>query len=88
VSVIGGHVYRGSALPGLRGAYVFGDLQARGRLFVATRSENGRWPIRVVEATGGGLDRILSFGRDDAGEVYVLGTAGGDGKFHRVVPAG
>ncbi|WP_433627051.1 PQQ-dependent sugar dehydrogenase [Halomicrococcus sp. NG-SE-24] len=88
VSVIGGHVYRGSTLPGLRGAYVFGDLRAKGRLFVATRSENRPWPIRVVEVAGDGLDRILSFGRDDAGELYVLRTAGGDGRLHRVVPAG
>jgi glucose/arabinose dehydrogenase len=89
-SVIGGYVYRGSALPGLEGAYVFGDLSAGGRLFAATRPEgDGLWPTQVVEVAGGDtLDRILSFGRDPDGEVYVLGTGADGGGFHRVVPVG
>jgi glucose/arabinose dehydrogenase len=87
VSVIGGVVYRGDALPGLRGTYLFGDYAAGGRLFAATRPDDGgRWPVRVVdvEADAGGLDRLLSFGRDDDGEAYVLGSGG----LHRVVPVG
>lgn len=80
-SVIGGHVYRGTALSGLEGAYVFADLDADGRLFVATRPEDGGdglWPTRVVEVAGtdgGKLQRIFSFGRDESGAVYVLGSA-------------
>ncbi|WP_313691414.1 PQQ-dependent sugar dehydrogenase [Halorarum halobium] len=92
ISVIGGTVYRGSALPGLAGRYVFGDLQAGGRLFLASPSEGGgRWStsvLPVADDDAGKLERILSFGRDAEGEVYVLGTGADGGGVHRVVPAG
>ncbi|WP_368410729.1 sorbosone dehydrogenase family protein [Haladaptatus salinisoli] len=92
ISVIGGYVYRGSALPAMRGTYVFGDLQAEGRLFVATRPDDGGlWPTRVVAVAGNAgskVERIFSFGRDDSGEMYVLGTGADGGGLHRIVPAG
>ncbi|WP_435144335.1 PQQ-dependent sugar dehydrogenase [Halobaculum sp. P14] len=92
VSVIGGHVYRGDAIPGLRGTYVFGDLDADGRLFAATppADGDGLWPTRVVDVAdedAAKLGRILSFGRDAAGELYVLGTGTNGGGVHRLVPA-
>jgi glucose/arabinose dehydrogenase len=90
ISVIGGHVYRGSALPSLAGRYVFGDLRADGRLFVATPPDgDGLWPtaaVDVVSADAGKLGRILSFGRDADGEVYVLGTGQDGGGLHRIAP--
>ncbi|USZ69287.1 PQQ-dependent sugar dehydrogenase [Halorussus salilacus] len=89
-SVIGGYVYRGSALPDLDGAYVFADLSADGRLFVATPTDEGQWPIRVVEVAGddaGKLGRVFSFGSDGDGEVYVLGSGEDGGGVHRLVPA-
>ncbi|WP_425490703.1 PQQ-dependent sugar dehydrogenase [Haloprofundus salilacus] len=89
-SVIGGYVYRGSALPQLQGAYVFGDLDASGRLFVARRPEDqGMWPTRVVDAVGAGsetLSRIFSFGRSPSGELYVLGGTFDGGALYRIVP--
>jgi glucose/arabinose dehydrogenase len=93
VSVIGGHVYRGSEIPGLFGRYVFGDLNAGGRLFVATPSDGeGLWETAVVvghfDDDGGTLERILSFGRDADGNLYVLGVGSDDGGLHRIVPAG
>ncbi|QLG29365.1 PQQ-dependent sugar dehydrogenase [Halorarum halophilum] len=91
VSVIGGHIYRGSAMPGLQGRYVFGDLGAGGRLFVASRPDDGgQWSTEVIPVTDDDaekLDRILSFGRDAAGEVYMLGIGENGGGLHRVVPA-
>jgi len=89
VSVIGGYVYRGSTLPALEGAYVFGDFLPEGRLFAATRPDDGDglWPTTVLEIDGEtSLERLLSFGRDDEGEVYALGTATGGGGVFRVVP--
>ncbi|WP_458187784.1 PQQ-dependent sugar dehydrogenase [Haladaptatus sp. NG-WS-4] len=91
VSVIGGHVYRGASVPALDGTYLFGDYQAAGRLFAATRPDDGGlWPTELVEVAGedeNKLDLLLSFGRDDDGEMYVLGIGTDGGGFHRVVPA-
>ncbi|MFC4448644.1 PQQ-dependent sugar dehydrogenase [Halorussus aquaticus] len=90
VSVIGGHVYRGSALPDLTGAYVFADLSADGRLFAATPTEGGLWPTRVLPVAGDDAEkvgRVYSFGRAPDGELYVLGSGSDGGGLHRVVPA-
>ncbi len=89
VAVIGGYVYRGSDLPALEGAYVFGDLQAAGRLFAASRpDDDGLWPTTVVELPddGANLEQILAFGRDGDGEVYVLGVGEDGGGLFRIVP--
>ncbi|HVF15140.1 MAG TPA: PQQ-dependent sugar dehydrogenase [Acidimicrobiales bacterium] len=71
-SVTGGYVYRGAAIPGLTGAYVFGDY-CRGEL-LAVRQSGGR----VVEEVDLGLtvDGLSSFGQDSAGELYALSLAG------------
>ncbi|WP_435348430.1 PQQ-dependent sugar dehydrogenase [Haloarchaeobius sp. HRN-SO-5] len=87
-SVIGGYVYRGSAIPGLSGRYVFGDLRPDGRLFVASRPDgDGRWPTDTLDVAGDGLQRLLSFGRDRDGELYALGIGADGGGLYRVVPA-
>jgi hypothetical protein len=97
ISVIGGNVYRGSSVPGLGGTYVFGDLQADGRLFVATpeagaaRGEvegDGLWPTRVLDVADGDrkLERVLSIARDGDGELYVLGTGREGGAVYRIAP--
>ncbi|PSP80224.1 sugar dehydrogenase [Halobacteriales archaeon QS_1_68_20] len=86
-AVVGGEVYRGSAVPGLVGRYVFGDLVPEGRLFVATPPEDGdEWSTAMVELAGGPdrIGRLLAFGRDEDGEVYVIG----DDSVSRIAPAG
>jgi glucose/arabinose dehydrogenase len=70
ISVIGGYVYRGDALPALKGEYVFADWNANGELFVATPQAEGEWPTRVL-STAGDFARVLAFGRDE-GDLYVL----------------
>ena len=89
ISVIGGNVYRGTEVPSLVGRYVFGDWGANGRLFVATPSgDDGLWEASVVQVTpGDALQRLLAFGRDENGELYVLGTGADGGGLHRIVPA-
>jgi len=89
VAVIGGHVYRGSALAELEGRYVFGDFVPEGRLFVATPADgDGLWETVAVElADAEKLTRALAFGRDESGEVYVLGTGSDGGGLFRPVPA-
>ena len=90
ISVIIGNVYRGSAIPGLAGQFVFGDYVAGGRLFVATPQDgDGLWPtaaVPITEADAGNLQQILSFGRDGS-EMYVLGIGENGGGVYRLVPA-
>lgn len=70
-SVVGGYVYRGAAIPDLRGAYVFGDFyHAPLRALVPA----GR-RVRHIEL-GVQVDNLASFGEDAAGELYVLSLAG------------
>jgi glucose/arabinose dehydrogenase len=72
-SVIGGYVYRGDAAPALRGQYFFSDFCAG---FLHSLDAAAVAPEPVEWATPE-LGRVLSLGRDAAGEVYVL-TAAGD----------
>ena len=77
VSVIGGYLYDGEAMPAFEGEYLFADWQARGRLFAASERDDGLWETRVVDV---GSDaefgpNVLSFGRDTNGELFVCTTA-------------
>lgn len=72
-SVTGGLVYRGSALPALRGHYLFSDY-CSGWL-ESLRLERGRVVERVRwDVTG--LGQVSGFGEDAAGEVHVLDHTG------------
>jgi glucose/arabinose dehydrogenase len=103
VAVVGGHVYRGSALPQFHGRYVFGDWsrsfgQPNGSLFVAKARKRGLWEmqeLRVATSPTGRLNaRLLGFGEDAAGELYALttnntGPAGTTGRVLKLVrPSG
>jgi glucose/arabinose dehydrogenase len=75
-AVTGGYVYRGSRMPGLRGHYFYGDLCAGWvRSF---RYENGKavdsrsWSF----ADDIQLNYLVTFGKDSAGELYVLPYSG------------
>lgn len=65
-AVTGGFVYRGSRIPSLQGAYVFGDY-CSGRLW-ALEFSGGSWQRRDLISVGFGL---TSFGEDAAGELYL-----------------
>jgi glucose/arabinose dehydrogenase len=71
-SITGGHVYRGKAHPELDGHYLYGDYIS-----------NKIWALRFDEAKKRVVANrtikdtnvpILSFGEDEAGEVYLLTT--------------
>ena len=68
-AVIGGYVYRGSANPGLRGRYVYGDY-CTGRIWTAA---TGGTPVELAVAG----QQITSFGQDSKFELYALSQAGG-----------
>jgi len=65
-AVIGGYVYRGAAIPQLRGAYLFGDFCAG--TIVAAERVGAAWQLQSFEQAFPGL---RSFGEDAAGEVYL-----------------
>ena len=72
-AVMGGYVYRGKAIPELRGSYVYGDLcdnHVR-----ALRLEEGR----IVEERDFGalVPKVAGFGEDADGELYVLSLPDG-----------
>lgn len=81
LSVTGGHVYRGSAIPAMAGKYVFADYgstagAASGRLMGLEETSPNSGVFTLVEAipmVGGnpfGL-RVLCLGEDESGELYV-----------------
>lgn len=81
-SITGGYVYRGSRIPDLHGAYIYGDF-CSGEIFVFRRDRDAPdGPPVVILRTG---KAISSFGRDQAGELYVMDHAGG--AVFRMVPA-
>lgn len=76
-SVAGGYVYRGSAIPGLRGTYFFGDFCTH-EIFTSKRTNGvASEAVNVTDAIGGSaIGNILAFGQDNAGELYVTTTSG------------
>ena len=100
-AVVGGHVYEGSAVSDLEGAYVFGDWtttqdRPAGRLFAA-REGDGGWELEelvVADTRNGRPNRnVLGFSRDPDGELYLCANAthvprGTTGAVYRVVDRG
>jgi hypothetical protein len=78
ISVTGGYVYRGKAIPDLVGKYVFGDwsrawVNPDGVLFAGTRGADKKWSLETLPVKVSGY--VVAFGQDDDGELYVLTTA-------------
>lgn len=79
-SVTGGYVYRGTRLPALQGAYIYGDFETR-RIWAAKMDGDQLVSnIEVCEPT----IRIVSFGEDNSGEIYLLDFDAGT--LNRLVP--
>ena len=101
ISVTGGYVYRGKALPQLEGKYIFADWSRNfvlpdGALFVATRPNSPsekKWtmePLELVSPKKVGAF-VVAFGQDADGELYVLTNGrnmitGSTGKVYKLVP--
>jgi glucose/arabinose dehydrogenase len=74
-SIVGGYVYRGANQPLLEGIYLFGDY-CSGTIWGVAADDLHAGGAEAVAV--GSLDgRLVSFGVDDAGELYVVDQGGG-----------
>lgn len=64
MAIVGGFVYRGTALPGLVGKYVFGEYES-GEIF----NYDPQTKMRTSMGFGG---KVVAFGEDNDGELYAL----------------
>jgi glucose/arabinose dehydrogenase len=71
-SVTGGFVYRADPSSPFYGTYVFGDYQSS-RIFCLTQEHGVLTRIRQI---GKCPQHAVAFGRDDRGELYVVGYEG------------
>jgi glucose/arabinose dehydrogenase len=95
ISVIGGFVYRGSAIPALVGKYVFGDFSngfgsPAGRLFYGDLDTGEMFEFKLGLADLPLGQFVKGFGQDADGELYVLvstalGPGGVTGQVLRIV---
>jgi glucose/arabinose dehydrogenase len=79
-SITGGYVYRGCAMPSLRGTYFFADY-CTARIWSlrydgATISEFTERTSELAPVGGPAITGVMSFGEDGAGEIYICGSGG------------
>jgi glucose/arabinose dehydrogenase len=99
LTIIGGNVYRGNDVPGLRGKYIFASFSKssapQGEIFMAQPAGPGLWPFQELNFksyTDHLGQFVKGFGQDLEGEVYVttstvLGPSGSTGKVYRIALA-
>jgi putative heme-binding domain-containing protein len=80
-SITGGYVYRGSRLPELQGAYIYGDFQT-GKVWALRHNAQNLVESRELAQTG---LHLVSFGEDRAGELYLIDHTGW-APIYRLVP--
>ena len=97
--IIGGNMYRGTALSSLSGQYIFGifsqDGSANAKLFSATPSTSGMWSyssLSLKDFPDNLGQYIKGFGEDLSGELYVTtsaeqGLAATSGKVYKLIAA-
>lgn len=72
IAIIGGYVYRGAAIPALKGLYVFGDFGS-GKIWTLQETQPGAWTRTPLLSAG---FNISAFGRAGNNELYVLDYSG------------
>ncbi len=76
-SITGGFVYRGEAIPSLRGHYLYGDFCSGWIRSFAYDADTASVSAPIEWLASGSVPQLTSFGRDGAGELYVM-SAGGE----------
>ncbi len=72
-SVTGGFRYRGTAVSGFQGTYVYADYVTN-RMWFATETSPGSWTTE--EWAGNTVTSVASFGEDEDGELYAVSLSG------------
>jgi hypothetical protein len=97
LTVIGGNVYRGSAIPEYQGKYIFGSFSQSGspdaELFITTPGGQTDWGFDKINPASfpNNLGYFLKgFGQDNSGELYLTvssqtGPTGTTGKVLKLV---
>lgn len=92
ISITGGYVYRGSAIPGLQGSYFFADYGSdRFWSFRFDGTNRVDFQERTAELNSGSpkpFSGVSAFGEDGAGELYICDL---DGEIYQIIstaPAG
>ncbi|XP_030621038.1 HHIP-like protein 1 [Chanos chanos] len=84
-SVTGGYIYRGCQMPNLNGLYIFGDFMSGRLMSLKENLTTGKWEYREIcmgqdktcnfpKLINSYYKYIISFGEDEAGELYFLAT--------------
>ena len=87
-SITGGYVYRGRAIPDLRGTYFFGDFVTSQIWSVAPGAQSPAAKTTLTDTLNppgpATIGNVSSFGEDHAGEIYICDYS--DGEIYRIVP--
>lgn len=86
ISISGGHVYRGRALPGFYGTYVFGDF-GTGTIWGLTQGAMNSY-VRTTLVPSTRTNWLAGFGRDADGELYAMDYAGQIHRLEAATPTG
>jgi glucose/arabinose dehydrogenase len=87
ISITGGFVYRGKAIPALQGKYVFADWM--GPVWALTDTKEAQWTReKLAVSQSAGYWQVYSFGEDPSGELYILAVLieSGKGALFKLVP--
>ncbi|MFI5187836.1 MAG: PQQ-dependent sugar dehydrogenase, partial [Chitinophagales bacterium] len=98
LTIIGGNVYRGSAIPEYQGKYIFGSFgqsysKQDGELFISTPAGQTDWGFETIKLVShpDNLGYYLKgFGQDNSGEIYLtvssnMGPSGNTGKVFKLI---
>ena len=91
-NIIGGHIYRGSLIPELQGAYICGDygpiFSGPGELFYVEGLNNTptlkRFQIGVTDRAL--VTDVRAFSVDAEGEIYFVGNSNSQSSLYKIVP--
>ena len=83
-TVIGGYVYRGAAIPGLVGTYVYNDW-CSGNTWLASETSSGVWTSEPWDPVP--TFAVVGYGEGEDGELYVV-VGGSVFRFHSETSVG